>query len=236
MVASAENASKGLMGRALLASLGIHLLAIALIPALAWMPTSGATVETITFTRVAHVEIERRRPLQPQPRAVAPHRSAQTVISESSRVELAHTAPHKVASPPPAAEYKESSAPVVAAAPRAGAGTTTGEAAPQATPAPVNRAVSSVVGRNTGGYLPFGAEQPDPVLDPGVRKQLDALGVHVTLLVTVGEDGKTKSVAFQPVLDAQTQTRIQSLLADASWDPAVCGGGISCEGRATIRL
>jgi hypothetical protein len=33
-----------------------------------------------------------------------------------------------------------------------------------------------------------------------------------------------------------TKSRIQSLLADASWDPAVCGGGIACEGTATIRL
>ena len=60
------------------------------------------------------------------------------------------------------------------------------------------RAVASTVGHDKGGYLPFGAEQPDPVLDPGVRKELASLGVHVTLVVTVGEDGKTKTIEFQP--------------------------------------
>jgi hypothetical protein len=119
---------------------------------------------------------------------------------------------------------------------RAGEGTTAGEAAPQATSTPANRAVASVGGHDTGGYMPFGAEQPDPVLDPGIRKQLVSLGVHVTLVVTVGEDGRTKSIVFDPPVDQQLEGRIQSLLADASWDPAVCGGGISCEGRATIKL
>ncbi len=236
MVAAAPNAPNGLMGRALLVSLGIHALGVVLIPALAWMPTSGAPVETITFTRIAHIEIEPRRRPQPQPRAVAPHHSSATVITVDSRVELAHTAPHRVSSPPPAATSKEPTAKVVAAAPRAGEGRSRGDAAPQASTPPVTRAVSSTVGRDTGGFLPFGAQQPDPVLDPGVRKQLDSVGVHVTLVVTVGEDGRTKNVVFQPAVDAPTETRIESLLADASWDPAVCGGGITCEGRATIRL
>jgi hypothetical protein len=234
MVASAESPSSRRMGRATLASLAVHAFAIALIPALAWTPTSGATVETVTFTRIAHIELQ-PRPRREQPRAVAPRRAPQTVISEASRIELAHTSRHRVASPPPAAIYRPSSAHTVAAAPRPGVGTSSGEAAPQPSATPVAREVSSAVGDN-GGYLPFGAQQPDPVLDPGVRKQLDALGIHVTLVVTVGENGKTKSVEFQPPVDAQTENRIQSLLADANWDPAVCGGGISCEGRATIKL
>src|SRR5581483_6983516 len=217
-------ASQGPMGRALLASFGVHLVAALLIPALAFTLTSAAPVETITFTRVAHIEIQRREPPRPQPRAAAPSRSPERVISEATRVELAH-ASHKISSPPPATAYRQSTAPVLAAAPRAGSGTTDGEAAPQTPASPAARAVTSTVGRDTGGYLPFGAEQPDPVLDPSVRRQLASLGVHVTLVVTVGEDGRTKTIAFQPTVDAQTQSRIQSLLADASWDPAVCGGG-----------
>jgi hypothetical protein len=43
-------------------------------------------------------------------------------------------------------------------------------------------------------------------------------------------------VVFQPSLDPQTENRIRSLLADASWDPAVCGGGVACEAQATIKL
>lgn len=236
MAAGAPNALQGLMGRALLASIGFHALALLLIPALAWTPTSGTPVETITFTRIAHIEIEPRRRPQPQPRAVAPRRSDKLVITRATRVELAHTAPHRVSSPPPAATSTISTAKVVAAVARAGDGRSEGEAVPQATSSPLTRAVASMVGRDTGGYLPFGAQQPDPVLDPGIRKQLDSFGVHVTLVVTVGEDGKTKNVAFQPAVDSQIESRIESLLADASWDPAVCGGGISCEGRATIRL
>ncbi|MGB8518560.1 MAG: hypothetical protein WCD38_00175 [Candidatus Tumulicola sp.] len=228
-------ASRGPMGRALLASFGVHLLAALLIPALAFTMTSAAPVETITFTHVAHIEIQRREPPRPQPRAAAPNRSPERVISETTRVELAH-ATHKVSSPPPATAYRQSTAPVVAAAPRAGNGTTDGEAAPQTTASPAARAVASTVDRDTGGYLPFGARQPDPILDPSVRRQLASLGVHVTLVVIVGEDGRTKTVEFQPNVDAQTETRIQSLLADANWDPAVCGGGIACQGQATIKL
>lgn len=227
---------KGPMGRALLASTGIHVLAALLIPALAFTMTAAAPVETITFARVARIQIQRPQPPQPQPRAAAPIRSNVKVISETTRLELAHTSPHRVSSPPPAITYRQSMAPQVAAAPRAGSGTTEGEAAPQSTAPPQARAVSSTVGRDTGGYSPFGAQLPDPVLDPTVRKQLTALGVHVTLLVTVGEDGHTKTVQFQPSVDPQLESRIQTLLSDASWDPAVCGGGIACEGQATIKL
>jgi hypothetical protein len=228
-------ASRGPMGRALLASFGAHVLAALLIPALAFTMTSAAPVETITFTRVAHIEIQRREPPQPQPRAVAPKRSAERVISEATRVELAHTA-HRISSPPPKTAYRQSTAPDVAAVPRAGTGTTVGQAAPQTKASPAARAVSSTVGRDTGGYLPFGAQQPDPVLDPDVRRELASLGVHVTIVVTVGEDGRTKTVEFQPNVDPQTESRIQNLLADANWDPAVCGGGIACQGQATIKL
>jgi hypothetical protein len=74
------------------------------------------------------------------------------------------------------------------------------------------------------------------VLDPDVRKQLDGMGAHVTLTVTVGEDGRTENVAFDPPIDPQLEARIRSLLADATWDPAVCGGGVACEASATIKL
>ena len=128
-------ASQGPMRRALLASFGVHVLAALLIPALAFTMTSGTPVETITFTRVAHIEIQRREPPRPQPRAAAPVRSAERVISEATRVELSHTA-HRISSPPPATAYRQSTAPVVASAPRAGNGTTDGEAAPQTTASP----------------------------------------------------------------------------------------------------
>jgi hypothetical protein len=224
------------MGRATLGSVGFHVLLALSIPALAWTASTAPAVETVSFARVEHIVIEPPRH-RPQPRPAAPHYSAApkvTLVAE--HVELARVAPRRSSSPPPASQSVRSSAPTVARFSVAGSGTTAGEAAPKATATPADREVASVGTHAAGGYLPFGAEQPDPVLNPGVRRQLDALGVHVTLVVTVGEDGKTKSVAFEPAIDASLQTRIESLLADAAWDPAICGGGVSCEGRATIKL
>lgn len=236
MIASEPSTLGHPMGRALLASSGVHVLALALIPALAWVPEPNLTVETVTFTHVARIDLQPRvAHRRPPPRPLAPRRSLAVVQSRATRVELTRLTVRSRSSPPPDSTPKLSSAPAVANAVRSGAGTGVQAADPQPTASPA-REVAGVVGRNTGGYLPFGAQQPDPVLDPGVRRQLAALGVHVTLLVTVGEDGKTQHVEFQPAVDPSMQTRIQSLLADASWDPAVCGGGISCEGRATIRL
>ncbi len=223
------------MGRATLASLGIHVLAALSIPALAWTASGGAPVETVSFTRILHIELSRPHRPQPPPRAAAPHKSVAPVVNFADRVELARTRPSRHAPRERVAATEAPAAPAVAVQQQAGQGTAP-NAAVQTTPSPEIRAVSSVGAHQTGGYLPFGAEQPDPVLDPGVRKQLDAFGVHVTLVVTVGEDGRTESVDFQPPVDAETEARIRSLLADASWDPAVCGGGVACEGQAVIKL
>jgi hypothetical protein len=217
-------------------SVAIHALAALLIPALAWTPSTLPPVETISFVRVSHIELQPKREPQPPPRAQAPRFRAAPLITRAHHQEISHVTPRRVTSPPPSTVADVSGAPDTAPAARPGTGTAVQTAVVQATATPMSRAVASVGAHETGGYMPFTAEQPDPVLDPGVRKQLDALGVHVTIVVTVGEDGKTKNVEFQPPVDPQVESRIQSLLADASWDPAVCGGGIYCEGRATIRL
>ena len=219
-----------------LASIGLHLVVALSIPALAWTPTSTPLVETISFMHVTHIEVLPKRPPHPPPQARAAHFRETPVVNRSTRVELAHTTQRRKASPPPAIARPESGAPVIAADVRAGEKVGAGDAAPQATATPAAREVASVGIHRDGGNLPFGAEQPVPVLDPGILKQLAALGVHVTLVVTVGDDGKTKNVAFQPPVDPQIEAKIESMLADASWDPAVCGGGIACEGQATIKL
>ncbi len=225
------------MGRATLASVGIHLLAALAIPALVWTSASNASVETISFTHILRIQIVRPRVVQPPPRAAAPRHSVSPRLSYTKNLHLVARSPSRQASPHrPVATDAPAAAPAVASVTRAGVVSAGGAAAPEVTPSPVARTVASEAARQTGGYLPFGAEQPVPVLDPIVRKQLDALNVHVTLLVSVGDDGRTQNVEFQPPVDPQIETRIRSMLADASWDPAVCGGGVSCSGVATIKL
>jgi hypothetical protein len=226
------------MERATLASVGIHLLVALAIPALAWTASSGAPVETISFTHILRIALATPHPApRARPRAVAPQHQAKPHITFATTVHLVSATPRRHASPIPIVATDAPAAPAVASVQRAGdAGSNGVVAAPNVTPSPEARAVASVGTHKTGGYLPFGAEQPDPVLDPSVRKQLDALAVHVTLVVTVGDDGRTEKIVFQPPLDPQLESRIRSLLADANWDPAVCGGGVSCEGNATIKL
>jgi hypothetical protein len=223
------------MGQATLASVTIHMLAALAIPALAWTASTAAPVETVSFSHILHIVLTPPRAPRP-PRAVAPHHDSKPAINFANNVRLVTERPHRRASPEPAVASNAPAAPAVASVVRAGAGNAPGDAPPNATPSPAARAVASIGARQVGGYLPFGAEQPDPVLDPAVRKQLDALNVHVTLVVTVGDDGRTESVAFEPPVDTQLEDRIRSLLADANWDPAVCGGGVACEARATIKL
>jgi hypothetical protein len=224
------------MGRATLASLGLHLIAALAIPALAWTASAAAPVETVSFIHVLRVQITPPRASKPPPRAIAPHHNSTPTVDFENRVRLVTVRPHRRASPEPAIATNAPAAPAVGMVQRAGAGNSDTDTSPNVTPSPVVRTVASVGGRNPGGYLPFGAEQPEPVLDPGVRQQLDSLGTHVTLIVTVGDDGRTEDVVFEPPIDSQLEGKIRSLLADASWDPAVCGGGVSCEARATIKL
>ena len=234
-MAAALNA-RGRMERATLGSVAIHTLVALAIPALAWTVSTEPPVETVSFTHVLRVVVTPPRAPQPPPRAQAPHHAAKAAVTLVSHLPIAKSVPRPHApAEPPAATFAPA-APNVSTVAKAGTGNAESAGVPQATASPQARDVSSLGARRTGGYLPFGAEQPEPVLDPGVRKSLAGLGVHVTLVVVVGEDGRTQSVAFDPPVDPQLETKIRSLLADANWDPAVCGGGVACEGRATISL
>jgi hypothetical protein len=223
------------MERATLASVGFHVLAALMIPALAWTTASTSPVETVSFAHILHVRITTPRP-QPPPRALAPRHERKATINFANRVRLAAAKPRPHALKETMVASAAPAAPSYGDVQRAGSGTVNSAAVPNASPSPAVRAVASVGTRQNGGYLPFGAEQPDPVLDPDVRKQLDALGAHVTLVVTVGEDGHTENITFDPPVDPQLESRIRSMLADANWDPAVCGGGVACQGQATIKL
>jgi hypothetical protein len=224
------------MGRATLGSVAIHTLVALAIPALAWTVSTETPVETISFAHVLHVVVTPPRAPAPPPRAQAPHHAPKAALTFVSHVPVARSVPRLHASAQPPAATFAPAAPAVSSLAQAGTGSAASAGVPQATASPEARTVASLGSRRAGGYLPFGAEQPEPVLDPNVRKSLDGLGVHVTLVIVVGDDGRTQSVAFEPPIDPQLETKIRSLLADASWDPAVCGGGVACQGRATISL
>ncbi|HEY2553737.1 MAG TPA: hypothetical protein VGI15_00680 [Candidatus Cybelea sp.] len=223
------------MERATLGSVVIHCLVALAIPALAWTVADTPAVETVSFTHILRVQIVRPQRPMPRPRAAAPQFKATPTIGPAHKVTLVKLQQHGRPAKVPLSTSAPG-APSVAAVAQAGDSASHGTTAPISTASPQVRDVASENARPAGGYLPFGAEQPAPVLDPQVRKQLDALGAHVTLVVTVGDDGKMTNLVFTPPVDEQTETKIRSLLADASWDPAVCGGGVACEGQATIKL
>ncbi|MDH2909299.1 MAG: hypothetical protein PXZ07_04195, partial [Candidatus Eremiobacteraeota bacterium] len=107
---------------------------------------------------------------------------------------------------------------------------------PAATARPLPVQLASTEHLDRGGYLPFGARQAEPVLDARTARRLRALGVRGTMKVRVDGNGRVLALSFTPPIDAANRTRILALLAEASWDPAVCGGGLPCTGETTIRL
>lgn len=242
----------GLFERALIASLGIHLLIALFLPA--WMPAQSPglqPIEAISFARLMRVQIQR-------PKAAAPAVALPDTKQRSQRVTFARhknelsadtrkprarptavNAPEGKTAAAPRQYESRQAAPLYARAPASAVPVSSSVSTAQSTPQPQvsadARAVAGVGAADRGGVLPLGATQ-DPVLDPGVLSQLSRRFSHVTLIVTVGDDGKTKSVNFQPPLDAQTERQIETILASANWDAAVCGGGVSCEGVATIKL
>jgi hypothetical protein len=240
-----------LLWRAFAASVGLHMLVALFLPV--WTAQESAGLQPITAVSLAQiVRIRLQRPSAkslPPALAQTTHRAPQVSFARS-RAEL--SAPkHKPTARPTAQSGPEGrraaaprfvavrQAPIYARpAPSAEISTQQAPAAPSPHPqvSQADRAVPGAGQNDRGGVLPLGAVQ-DPILDPAVRAQLqNRFAVHVTLVVTVGEDGHTKKVDFQPPIDAQTEHAIEALLADATWDAAVCGGGVSCEGVATIKL
>lgn len=244
----------GPLRRAFAVSLGIHMAVAFIIPLWPAQLSSGPeAVETLSFAHIAHIHIEKHADPRPLPVAIPKTKRRSAVVSfERKHSELSaknrnpRSRPTPVNGPQgevaaaPRDVPQNQPVPLVARAPGLQPPKDqTLQRAPGPSPNPQGTAdvAMSGSGRNDrGGVSPFGAEQP-PVLDPRVKSALlQRFNVHVVLLVTVGEDGKTKKIEFRPPLDDATQQAIQTLLANASWDAAVCGGGVSCEGVATIKL
>ncbi len=219
--------SRRLLGRALAASLALHLLIALSIPALSARTGVRPQIDTISFQRVTRIAIEqppRQMPVVHRVPYVRPHEVVK--VDRHAEPVPRPTAVAAATTPPSAAPLP---VPTVVAA------RTTASPAPLSPATPAAREVANVE-HQPSGYMPFGAEERDPVLDPGVRRQIEALGVRVTIQITVTDEGRTKDVVFQTPVARDVQTQIENLLADATWDPAYCGGGIPCAGAVTLKL
>jgi len=222
---------------ALLGSLALHLLLLALIPPFASV-AGVQSVELLSFVHVAQLQIRVPKPQSHARAAVAPvHAPPQPrVRAPRARVALPHAHGPVVVKPVRVASQQEQ-AQVYAA--QARPGDTTTDRAPAAVPAasaPPPASESSAPRREfAGGTMPLGVDGP-ATLDPAIQKALQSLGVHVTLTIGVSSDGHTKSVAFTPPLSDAIEAQIRTILNSAAWDPATCGGGITCEAEATIKL
>ena len=216
--------------RALLASLALHLLLAFFIPSLAAVSGSGPTIETISFVRMVRMSIQHLQPKAQPQAATAPRHATITAITHVRTINGSRA--QRV---PP--QSRPDAAPALGAQSQFHSSATQ-DVAPNSTPAQAQTqvAASNQTRQETGGTMPFGTEDMNPILDPGVHKALDALGVHVTLIITVDDLGHTKSVTFQPPLASDVEDRIRAMLASARWEAANCGAGVTCEGKATIKL
>lgn len=215
---------------ALAASLVLHLIVAALFP---YVRAPGADSMEILRVNVAPLEILRR--LAAPPAQPAAHRAASAPAAAQIGA-MPVPAPDKAPARQtrPTAHLRNGTAVAMTTHGTAVSATAAPQVAPvQASVQPVSAAAQT---HPVGGYMPFGAQEDDPVLDPHVLSALTELNVAVTLTIVVGDDGRTKSVAFSPALDPQIESQIRDLLANANWDPAYCGGGIPCEKSATIKL
>ncbi|HEY5340936.1 MAG TPA: hypothetical protein VIK27_07915 [Candidatus Aquilonibacter sp.] len=220
-----------LLGIALAGSLLLHALCALLMPSLAANPGLTA-VQTVSFVRARRIDVV-RHDLPPRRSTVAPHSVAGIALSPQR---IGHRQKSHTAEVAP----RELSALVTPAAPAqisAWGDPHAGVASSSPAPAPAVQAQSTPSANPAaGGFMPFGADEPDPVIDPKSLAQLHALGVHVILTVTVGDDGKTKIVNFHPPLDPQLESQVRAVLLAANWDPAYCGGGVPCQKDTNITL
>ena len=242
------------LASALAASLVLHALLALLVPNVRSSVPAPDTLETISFTNSQHASVRTAHPAVAAPAhaiaakaAVAPKRPprASKPRTATRPVSRSH-APARVR--PLAGATAASHAFAVARqngtpAPLPSASTAATAAAPAQTPAPAalshkaDQQVARSAGTSeSGGAFAFGDVHP-ATLDPAVtRELLRRFKVHADLLVSVSEDGKTQSVEFHPGLDAAVERAIRDLLKEAHWDAAVCGGGLTCDWKGTIKL
>ena len=232
------------LGTALAASLFLHVLVALLMPSLqASAVAAPGALEMISFVRIPHVSVHvspvaaRARPvvilahapvLSTRPQAAKAKSKGPSYSRSKSATSHQKTGASQTQ---PAAVADMTGAPVPSVAP---AQTATPAIAARKTQEQTLTASHGNTNSSGSGLL---GDAHDPTLDGSVVDDLRRrFKMDVTLVVLVGDDGKMKSIEFHPPLDAESEKAIHDLLADAHFDPAYCGGGIPCEGKATIRL
>lgn len=241
-------------GMAVAASVLLHALLFAwLLPQLvANNQPALESVETISFKKIAHVSLQRARvpstahvpiliarapkaaPVQ-KPRASHAQKKAPAARLSPT---AAATRPAGAVQPQPLAVAKQNGTPAPSLAKPA---LRTAAPVPTATPAASDQhqQVAAATGNTNGGGngIFLNTDAQAPVLELGAIQELKRrFRMNLTLVVLVSDDGKTKDIKFHPPASADVEKEIRDLLAAAHWDAAQCGGGIPCEGTATIRL
>ncbi|MBV8688994.1 MAG: hypothetical protein JOZ59_02700 [Candidatus Eremiobacteraeota bacterium] len=237
-------------------SLALHAVAALLFPALAPVPAPAPeTLTTISYQRVQRVALQSRPTAPHATAALSAKRVVLPKIVRSRATAPARKAPalkprrHAAAKPTPGAIAQRRtftvgapSASPVPSTPAPVAVTKTAApsiAAPSSAPAPAQqrREIPNAHGSGARSGIGMFGEVQDPALEKPVMDQLmRRFKLNLTLIVTVGDDGRTKQIEFHPPVTPVVENQIRSLLVDANWDPALCGGGIACEGKATIKL
>jgi hypothetical protein len=244
-------------GSAVAASLLLHALLFAwLLPQLvANNQPALESVETISFKKIAHVSMERARvpsaahvpiliarvpkaaPVQ-KPRASHAKKKAPPSRKSPNAPVIR---PAGAVQPQPVALAQQTGTPAPALAKPALAAAARAQTA---TPAAADRRdqhqqVAAATGNTNGGGngIFLNTDAQAPVLELGASQELKRrFRMNLTLVVLVTDDGKTKEIEFHPPASADVEKEIRDLLAAAHWDAAQCGGGIPCEGKATIKL
>lgn len=203
---------------ALGASLALHLVFLALIPSLVAVRSRRPSIATLSFARIARIELTRAP--RSQPRHHSPRRAT---IPTPPRPVPAKTHPRPKPTPQPPAPFVALVRAAVSPSPLPSASASPSPG-PEATGSAAPVRLASTERLDRGGYLPFGAQQLEPVIDARTARRLRALGLHASVTVRVDGNGRVLALSFSPPIDAAGRTRVLALLAEASWDPAVCGG------------
>ena len=244
-------------GGALAGSLLFHALFLAFLMQYAVVTHENSldSIETISFEKIQHVTMQRKHvPAASRAAAVVARTPQSTHIKKPS---AAHAAKP---SPPPSTKSRFAKSPQppgsqaqpIALAQQVGspgpevAKPAQTAAAPVSSPAPAaqdkreqRQQVATTTGTTNGGGngIFLSNDEQAPVLDANASSELKRrFRMNLTLIVLVSDDGKTKDIQFQPPASADIEKQIRDLLASAHWDAAQCGGGIACEGKATIKL